>query len=202
MPRVANQAAACHGDLKCPFRFPLSNSHQHMWNIHGVRDSGTQVANQTVSQVASETPLTGPLYVTSVHWVPEVEHRNHGSTVPFENNVFEGSSTAGIHDLPTGRFYCQEYDCGRGFSSNEHLDSHLKFFHPKKVGNALSSGGTKADVNEKARTNQRGSKRCRRVLERYPRGGRNISGSHHCVPFPNFNPQLPQLWGTCDAGKS
>jgi hypothetical protein len=31
------------------------------------------------------------------------------------------------------RFYCQEEDCGRGFSTKEFLSTHTKFFHPKKV---------------------------------------------------------------------
>jgi len=30
------------------------------------------------------------------------------------------------------RFYCQEYDCGKGFSATTHLESHTRFFHPKK----------------------------------------------------------------------
>ena len=34
---------------------------------------------------------------------------------------------------PSNRFYCQEEDCGRGFSTKGFLDTHVKFFHPKKV---------------------------------------------------------------------
>jgi len=33
----------------------------------------------------------------------------------------------------TDRFYCQDEDCGRGFSTQGILDTHVKFFHPKKV---------------------------------------------------------------------
>jgi len=32
-------------------------------------------------------------------------------------------------EVISGRVYCQEHDCGRGFSSKTHLESHVKFFH-------------------------------------------------------------------------
>ena len=39
----------------------------------------------------------------------------------------------GPYDTPLERFYCEEDDCGRGFSSKAHLKLHGKFFHPAKV---------------------------------------------------------------------
>lgn len=117
------------------------NVHQHLWRVHGIRDGGNQIANQTVSQIASKATPTEPSYVTPVHWAPEFGYLSHDIAIPSNNNDFEGSSAAGVHDSSIGRFYCQEYDCGKGFSLEAHLNSHTRFFHPKKVGNGLPSGG-------------------------------------------------------------
>ena len=44
-----------------------------------------------------------------------------------------GPTVPDIYDMPLERFYCEEYDCGRVFSSEAHLKSHTRFFHPTKV---------------------------------------------------------------------
>jgi len=36
------------------------------------------------------------------------------------------------NETVSGRVYCQEHDCGRGFSSEAHLESHMRFFHSKQ----------------------------------------------------------------------
>ena len=43
---------------------------------------------------------------------------------------------------------CQEYDCGKGFSSRAHLESHMRFFHPKKVGIIFPPRSAKVDTYE------------------------------------------------------
>lgn len=50
------------------------------------------------------------------------------------------------------RFYCPIEDCLRGFSTQGYLDSHTKFFHPKKGKPAsdTSRGGDLLDVKGKA----------------------------------------------------
>lgn len=37
------------------------------------------------------------------------------------------------NEVKSGRFYCQEHDCGRGFSSKEYLESHMRYFHSRRV---------------------------------------------------------------------
>jgi len=112
----------------------------HLRSVHGVGGIGFQVVNQTNSRIASRPAPTERSYITSAHRAPEVAHRGRGTTTPSENHVFDGSGAAGIHDLLNGRFYCQEYDCGRGFSSEEHLHSHVRFFHPKKRAQTKEGG--------------------------------------------------------------
>lgn len=45
----------------------------------------------------------------------------------------EGSVVRSVHNMSLGRFYCEEYDCGKGFSSEEHLELHMRLFHLTKV---------------------------------------------------------------------
>jgi len=43
------------------------------------------------------------------------------------------------------KFYCEEYDCGKGFSSKAILDSHTKFFHSKNVSGDFTPLRARAD---------------------------------------------------------
>ncbi|KAF9644247.1 hypothetical protein BDM02DRAFT_1054294 [Thelephora ganbajun] len=118
---------------KCPIclvgliKQPLAT---HLWNIHGIR-SGVQVANQTAPQFASISAPAELPYATSFYQASgELEEPSRQTN--FSPQDSEDSVAFDTYDAQFGRFYCQEYDCGRGFSSEVHLESHKRFFHPKK----------------------------------------------------------------------
>ena len=60
--------------------------------------------------------------------------------------------TQGI--ILSSRFYCQEEDCGRGFSTQGFLDTHIKFFHPKKVNDFGGCGKLYVDRRASSRINR------------------------------------------------
>ena len=73
----------------------------------------------------------------------EVEEPTRQTSVSPEDPAISGGSGSG---MSIERFYCQEYDCGKGFSSKTHLESHTRFFHPKKVRIIVPSSGTNTDI--------------------------------------------------------
>jgi len=46
--------------------------------------------------------------------------------------TFDDTESPPHANIRSGRFYCHEVECGRGFSTQDFLDTHNKFFHPKK----------------------------------------------------------------------
>ena len=45
----------------------------------------------------------------------------------------EDTTLSTPNETKSERVYCQEYDCGRGFSSKAYLESHVRYFHSKWV---------------------------------------------------------------------
>jgi len=101
---------------------------KHLRVVHGIKGGISQVPNQTGPRLPSNSIPAESSHIT---YLSQASGEAGGPT----NELSQGSKSSvalNIHDLPLGRFYCGEYDCGRGFSSKAHLDSHTMFFHPKK----------------------------------------------------------------------
>ena len=86
-----------------------------------------QVTSQTIPEPTGDSAPAGSSYATplsqnSGELGPSC--RTNGSPWDTEDSVVRS-----IHDMSSGRFYCEESDCGRGFSSKAHLQSHTRFFH-------------------------------------------------------------------------
>jgi len=86
--------------------------------VHGIIDAA----------VATSSPTTPGS--THTNGTVELLHAPHG---------IGGSLT---NETPSGRVYCPEYECGRGFSSKEHLESHMRFFHSKRIVDMGGSSST------------------------------------------------------------
>ena len=72
----------------------------------------------------------------------EPSHRTNASPLDGEDSV-----TYGIYDMSLERFYCEEYDCGRGFSSMAYLESHTRYFHANNVSGNITSHHCRANTD-------------------------------------------------------
>jgi hypothetical protein len=126
---ISNPVLICH-HLTIP---------QHLRKIHGNGNSVVQVSNQATSGLVGSSVPVESAHATPIRWVPgEARYPSiWTATLPQSG---EDPSHFGTHNLPLQRFYCPEHDCGRGFSSEVHLETHARFFHPKKVEVIFSLG--------------------------------------------------------------
>jgi len=118
--------------------------------MHGLINNAVQSTDQTVprftsSSAPAELSHAPPLCQTS----GGVEESSHRSNVPSQDSE---NSAPLYANMPPGRVYCQEYDCGRGFSSEAHLESHTRFFHPRKPARTTTTAlsNDTPDVDEKS----------------------------------------------------
>jgi len=115
----------------CPASLLEKSFATHLQRTHGISSSVAQVTDQTWLQFPSNSAPAEPSYPTlSYQTSGEVGESSRHTSVPLQNG--ESSVLLGAHNLPLERFYCQEYECGRGFSSEAHLESHTRFFHRRK----------------------------------------------------------------------
>ena len=143
----------------------------------------------------SSIPLESPP-ATPLLWTPgEVRYPSIWTNGPLQAN--EDSADVGTSDLSFGWYHCQEFDCVRSFSSEEHLESHVKLFHQMQVGGSLSFCHSKAEIQMTARKNVRGE-RSHCILKLHPRKSGTIYRTHSRVPDANRQPF--RLWRTHDAG--
>jgi len=104
---------------------------KHLRNKHGNISSGVQVPHPAAPQFPRNSIPVASSSATPLLWAPgEVRYPSIWTNGPLRTN--EVSATVDTRNLPLGRFYCQEHDCGRGFSSEAHLKSHAGFFHQKR----------------------------------------------------------------------
>ena len=136
---------------------------QHLRKKHGNINSGVQIPRPAAPLFPRNVTPVGSSSATPLLWAPgEVRYPSIWTNGPLRTN--EVSAAVETRNLPLGRFYCQEHDCGRGFSSEAHLESHARFFHQKKVGVFFSWQG-EAEIPLKARTNDGRGERSRRTLK-------------------------------------
>jgi len=115
--------------------------------VNGFRQVTSQPAPQY--QFANNSMIAGPSHATFPYQTSrEVEELSRQTSVSPRDSerpiIFGGFGMT----ISAERFYCQEYDCGKGFSSKAHLESHTRFFHPQKVRIIFPPSGAKADVYE------------------------------------------------------
>jgi len=78
-----------------------------------------------------ESPPATPLL-----WAPgEVRYPSIWTNGPLQAN--EDSAGVGTSNSSFGWYYCQEFNCERGFSSEAHLESHVRIFHQMKPATTL-----------------------------------------------------------------
>lgn len=124
--------------MKCPLCL-ASVAHRkltkHLEKVHPGRSSNVHVPGGVAPGLSCSSVPPGSSQATPLLWVPgeakypsvwtDFVSRSDGGVAPLD--AVDG------HNPPPRRFYCQEYECGRGFSSEAHLQSHTKFFHPKSA---------------------------------------------------------------------
>ncbi|KAF9788544.1 hypothetical protein BJ322DRAFT_1106523 [Thelephora terrestris] len=120
----ASQCPICSAAVKVK---KLSN---HVRKNHGNTNSSVEAANQAAPQSPRNGSLAGSLAANSLRVPGEGVYPSTWTSGPVQTH--EDSATGSTHNLTLGRFYCQEHDCGRGFSSEAHLESHTRFFHQTK----------------------------------------------------------------------
>lgn len=147
---------------KCPFCASFvahGKLTRHLENSHPGRSCGVQIPQRMAPKLSFGSFKQEPPQTTPLLWVPgevkypsiwtDVTLRNDGGPAPFDALV--------RHNPLPQRFYCQEHECGRGFSSEAHLQSHTRFFHPKPTKtteegtNTISNDTT--EVAERSATN-------------------------------------------------
>ena len=127
MPDVSckNTQTAYKGDANFGLIFHFLTPRQHLKKVHGITGAAVEVSSLTVpASMAYADGIMEPLRVSYALYPfpPELKLLTKGS---------QGAAEIVSHtnEAILGRFYCQEYDCGRGFSSKVHLESHMRVFH-------------------------------------------------------------------------
>ena len=115
-----------------------------MERTHGVTDS-VEITNQTVPDPIGESAQAESSHATPQSPAPGwLGEPSHGTNVPPQDSY--GLVTSGIYNMSLERFYCDDFNCGRGFSSKAQLESHTRFFHPNNVSGAFTPRGANADI--------------------------------------------------------
>lgn len=145
--------------------------------VHGFTNGFFQFANQTVPEfignsTLAESPRAPSLFLTS----GEPEEPNYRTNATPQD--YEDSTVLDTYDVRLERFYCEEHDCGRGFSSKAHLQSHTRFFHPTKVGDNFTppsqNNGRYSDSPQKLWNGRKMIPLRRRIPSRWGRTTWNI----------------------------
>jgi len=84
---------------------------RHLKRIHGITDTVVET---------TPLPVSTPMRIGDA---AELLHGSHGS---------DGTTASKTNETESERAYCQEYDCGRGFSSKPYLESHMRYFHSRR----------------------------------------------------------------------
>lgn len=123
----APQCPVCRG------RVPKQHLAKHLKRKHGITNAALEINPPTAQSV--------PTYANDATRLLQISH-NTNDTATFNTN-----------ESTSGRVYCQEPDCGRGFSSETYLGPHTKFFHqgePKQIEGEKEPASPSKDVTERS----------------------------------------------------
>jgi hypothetical protein len=100
----------------CPARVSKQRIAKHLKRVHGVTNAALEINPPTAQSAPTHVnDAAGPLQIS---------------------HITNDTATFNTNETTSGRVYCQEPDCGRGFSSGAYLGPHVKLFHqgaPKQM---------------------------------------------------------------------